>query len=266
MILSFRPELAEKVREVVAGAKNPLDAGAIRRLLKGEHAVNAKQKDAFQQWLASVDGLVEWPEGKAGSGPRYGTRTAEDVATEIALAAASATPVLPTKLIAAITKGKSGYPKDRAGALVAQMEEDGKLHRQPLLAESKYKLTTNLPEDSRESLRRVLRVVLRSLKALGEDAGAPGKNEETADERILAVLVALEPQKGLLVTAPRLRRAVAGISKQAFDEAVMRLYRSEKVLLHRHSGPFLLTAEERGELIQFGDSFYVGVCWNTGEE
>jgi hypothetical protein len=99
--------------------------------------------------------------------------------------------------------------------------------------------------------------------ALAAGAAPPLVNE---DERILAALAEIEPQKGLLVTAQRLRRAVPGLSKQGFDEAVLRLYRSEKLLLHRHSGPFLLPAEERSELIQSGESFYVGVCWNTGEE
>lgn len=267
MMLSFHPELAVKVREIVAGAKNPLDAGAIRRQLKGEHAVKAKFQDAFVQWLPSVEGLVVWPAAaaKPASGPRYWTRTAEDVAMEMAVKAAAGAPVLPKKVIAAMTRGKAGYPKDQAEALLARLEDDGRLHRQPLLAETKYKLTSHLTEESREFLHRALRVVLRSLKALGEEVPVPVLAENPED-RILAELLALEPHKGLLVTAPRLRHAVPGLSKQDFDEAVLRLYRSEKVLLHRHSGPFLLGAEERGELIQSGDSFYVGICWNTGEE
>jgi hypothetical protein len=241
------PEIEAKVREIVAASKAPVDAAALRRQLK----VKAKQKDEFASWLAGL-GFVEWP------GRKYWTRTAEDVAEQAALAAAVAA-VLPKKLIATVTKGKTGYPKDRAEALLARLEDEGKLHRQPLLSLTKYKLTSRLTEDSREFLHWALRVVQRSLKALGDPV-------EPADDRILAALAELEPQKGLLVTAQRLRRAVAGISKKDFDDAVLRLYRGEKVLLHRHSGPFLLPAEERNELIQSGDAFYVGVCWNTGEE
>lgn len=255
------PPIEAKVREIVGSSPTPLDGAAIRRQLKGEFAVKTKQKDAFEQWLPSL-GLVEWPAAKAG--PRYWTRTAEDIAEGVALAA-TAVAVLPKKLIATITKGKSGYPKDRAEALIAKLEDEGKLHRQPLLAETKYKLTSKLSEDSREFLHKALRVVLRSLKALGDEVAQPAASAP-ADDRILATLAELEPQKGLLVTAQRLRRAVPGIAKQDFDDAVLRLYRSEKVLLHRHSGPFLLPAEERNELIQSGESFYVGVCWNTGEE
>jgi hypothetical protein len=250
------PQIEAKVREIVAGSKTPLDAAAIRRQLKGDFAVKAKQKDAFEQWLPSL-GFIEWPGAKA---KRYWTRTAEDVAEDAALAAATVA-ILPKKLITTITKGKSGYPKDRAEALIAKLEDEGKLHRQPLLAETKYKLTSKLGEDQREFLHKALRIIERALRALGESV-------QTArpDDLILHTLSELEPHKGLLVTAQRLRRAVPGISKQAFDEAVMRLYRSEKVLLHRHSGPFLLPAEERNELVQSGESFYVGICWNTGEE
>lgn len=262
------PQMDAKVREIVAASSVPLDSAAIRRQLKGEFAVKARLKDAFEQWLVGL-GLIVWPAANAKSGPRYWTLSAEDVAETVALAVASATPVLPKKLIATIAKGKSGYPRDRAEGLIAKLEEEGKLHRQPLLAETKYKLTSRLPEDSREFLHRALHIIQRSLRALGEDFSLPTKVVETAsnpDERILATLAQLEPHKGLLVTAQRLRRAMPGLSKQDFDDAVMRLYRNEKILLHRHSGPFLLPAEERNDLIQSGDSFYVGVCWNTGEE
>ncbi len=256
------PQIEAKVREIVAASKVPLDGAAIRRQLKGDFAVKAKQKDAFEQWLPSL-GLVEWPAAKYG--PRYWNRTAEDVAEDAAMTA-TAVAILPKKLIATITKGKSGYPKDRIEGLIARLEDDGKLHRQPLLAETKYKLTSRLSEDSREFLQKALRVILRSLKALGDDVAPPTASPSPADDRILATLAELEPQKGLLVTSQRLRRAVPDIAKKDFDDAVLRLYRSEKVLLHRHSGPFLLPAEERNELIQSAESFYVGVCWNTGEE
>ena len=240
------PEIEAQVRELVAASMSPLDAGALRRALK----LKAKLKDAFAHWLAGR-GFVEWPPATAKGGPRYWTRSDEDVAEEIALAAA-VTPLDPKKLLTAISKGKSGYPKDRGSALLAKLEDEGKLHRQPLLAETKYKLTSRLTEESREFLHRALRVVLRSLKALGESpvTVAEEKPEAGPDARILELLAQLEPQKGLLVTASRLRRAAIGISKEQFDDAVMRLYRSEQVLLHRHSGPFLLPADERNELIQ----------------
>jgi hypothetical protein len=257
------PQFEAKVREIVAAAATPLDAAAIRRQLKGEFAVKPKEKAAFEQWLPSL-GLVEWPAAKAG--PRYWTRTAEDVAEEAAVRAA-ATAIPPKKLVATITKGKSGYPKERADALIARLEAEGKLHRQPLLAETKYKLTSKLGEADRAFLHQALQVVLRSLKALGEEIPTLASPDvRHSDIRILDALAQLEPRKGLLVTAQRLRRAVPDLAKQDFDNAVLRLYRSEKVLLHRHSGPFLLPAEERNELIQSGDTFYVGVCWNTGEE
>jgi hypothetical protein len=263
--MSLHPQLPDQIRELVAASKVPLDAGAIRRQLKGEFAVKAKQLPEFVAMLPSIEGLVSWPAANEKAGPRYWTRTPEQAAEPLAIETAAAAPVPAKKLITAITKGKAGYPKSSAEAFIARLEEEGKLHRQPLLAEAKYKLTSRLTDADRDYLRRALRVILRSLGSEVADIPQPVAAPPPADEKILDTLAALEPQKGLLVTASRLRRANEGIPKKDFDEAVMRLYRNERVLLHRHSGPHLLPEAERDELIRSGDTYYVGVCWNTGE-
>ncbi len=267
----FSSELADRVRAIVTASNAPLDAGAVRRQLKGEFGVKPKQQPELAALLASMEGLVEWPAANAKGAPRYWGRSLRQVAETKAIEAAAAAPVAPKKLIGIISKGKTGIAKDQAEALLFELEESGKLHRQPLLAEAKYKMTSRLTEADRDYLHRALRVIMRSLQALGEDpqfAAAPPQPQPThdgLDELLLETLVRLEPRKGLVVTATRLRQALTGIPKPQFDNAVMRLYRAEKVLLHRHSGPHLLPPSERDELIQAGDAYYVGVCWNTGE-
>jgi hypothetical protein len=256
------PEFAAKVREIVASAPAPVDAAAIRRKLTGPFAVKPKEQAQFADFVSRIEGLIAWPAANAKSGPRYWISTPEQIAEAKALEAASAGPLAPAKLIAAIAKGKAGYPKAHASALLERLEEEGKLHRQPLLEEKKYKLTAKLTEADITYLRRALQKILR---ALGETA--PPVAATSIDERILDALERIEARKGLVVSAPRLRQAVPGVSKADFDAAVMRLYRAEKVLLHRHSGPHLLSEAEREELVrsQSGGDFYVGVCWNTGE-
>jgi hypothetical protein len=260
--MSLHPQLADQIREIISTSKIPLDAAAIRRQLKGEFAVKTKQQAELIALLPSIEGLVNWPPANDKAGPRYWIHTPEQAAEPIVLQAAAAAPVPPKKLITAITKGKAGYPKSAADSFITRLEEEGKLHRKPLLAESKYKLTSQLTEADREYLRRALKVILRSL---GSDTPQEHTPPPLPDQRILDTLAEIEPQKGLLVTAPRLRQAISDVPKKDFDEAVMRLYRAEKILLHRHSGPHLLPESERSELIQSNDTYYVGVCWNTGE-
>lgn len=257
------PELAAKIREIVAAATAPVDVAGIRRKLTGPFAVKPKEQPQLAEFVSRLEGLIVWPALNAKSGPRYWTSTPEQVAEAKAIEAASAGPLAPAKLITAIAKGKAGYPKAQAAALLERLEEEGKLHRQPLLEEKKYKLTAKLTEADLAYLRRALQKILR---ALGEQPSAPVA-ATSIDEQILDVLERIEPRKGLVVSAPRLRHAVPGVSKADFDAAVMRLYRAEKVLLHRHSGPHLLPEAEREELVrsQSGGDFYVGVCWNTGE-
>lgn len=262
MISFENPELAAKIREIVASAPAPVDVAGIRRKLTGPFAVKPKEQPQLADFVSRIEGLIAWPAANAKSGRRYWTSTPEQVAEAKAIEAASAGPLAPAKLITAIAKGKTGYPKAHASALLERLEEEGKLHRQPLLEEKKYKLTAKLTEADIAYLRRALQKILR---ALGETA--PPVATTGIDEQILDALERIEPRKGLVVSAPRLRQAVPGVSKADFDAAVMRLYRAEKVLLHRHSGPHLLPEAEREELVrsQSGGDFYVGVCWNTGE-
>jgi hypothetical protein len=164
-----------------------------------------------------------------------------------------------------MTKGRTGISRDRAEALLRALEEDGKLHRKPLLSETRYKLVSRLTEADRDELHRALRIIQRSLAALGESIAEPAAAQPLVDEvSILQALERLEPRKGLVVTAHRLRAALPEAPKKDLDQAIMRLYRAGKVLLHRHSGPLLLPEDERQELIQSGADYFVGICWNTG--
>ena len=75
--------------------------------------------------------------------------------------------------------------------------------------------------------------------------------------QVLDTLASLEPRKGLLVTAPRIYRALPGIPKSAIDEELLKLQDAHRVILHRHSNP-----QSSDELI---GNLYVGACWRTQE-
>ena len=141
MTVFENPELAAKIREIVAAAPSPVDVAGIRRKLTSPFAVKPKEQPQLADFVSRLEGLIVWPALNAKSGPRYWTSSPEQVAEAKTIEAASAAPLPPAKLIAAIAKGKTGYPKAQAPALLERLEEEGKLHRQPLLEEKKYKLT-----------------------------------------------------------------------------------------------------------------------------
>lgn len=244
--------MMERIKELIAASAAPMDAAAVRRALK----LKPRQLAEVEASLRLAD-LVEWPAATAKGGPRYWDRGPEALAEKAAIAAAGNGPVTVSKVVTAVCKGKAGLAKAAAPAFLAKLEEEGKLFRQPLLADAKYKLTSRLTDADREWLLRAQKIVERALKAL--------TTLEAQKPSLLEILERVEPNKGLLVSAARLRAAAAGLSKAGFDEAVMRLYREGKVILHRHSGPYLLPADEREQLIESNGNFYAGVCWNTGE-
>jgi hypothetical protein len=88
------------------------------------------------------------------------------------------------------------------------------------------------------------------------------------DAQILNTLASLEPRKGLLVTAPRLYRALTPqVAKSEIDAALLRLQQQRRVILHRHSSPQSLTEDERQSLIADGaGDYYVGACWRVQED
>jgi len=265
MTLTANPDLSSQIRDIVAASPYPLDAAAIRRGLKGEFALKPKQLPALAAALPSVAELVEWPAANPKRGPRYWTRTPSEVAQSAAITAAAEAPVVPRKIVTAMTKGRTGIPRERAEALLRDLEESGKLHRKPLLADSKYKLVSRLTEADREELLAALSRIQRSLAVFGEIIAVPAAPAPLLDDSaVLRALEHVEPRKGLVVTAHRLRAALPEAPKKDLDQAVMRLYRAGKVLLHRHSGPLLLPEDERQELIQSGADYFVGICWNTG--
>jgi hypothetical protein len=82
----------------------------------------------------------------------------------------------------------------------------------------------------------------------GKSAAIRAKNEKRIDGWVLDAIRAAEPQGGNLITR-KLREALPGVSKEALDQSVGRLYRAEKILVDRHSGPMMLSEKERDELV-----------------
>ena len=86
---------------------------------------------------------------------------------------------------------------------------------------------------------------------------------------ILERISQLDPAawRGALVAVRDLRRspALVGVSRDAFDQAVLELGRQGRVALHRHDWPQSLTPEERYELVTDGQgTYYIGIALRQG--
>lgn len=149
--------------------------------------------------------------------------------------------------------------KPRLEETVRKLEAEGKLKRTHKFAGGNVKPGTRFA--TREAGRAVLNQAIAALKAYyGEEA--PDDQATVDDEATLKDhLQALETRADVPVAIEKLRRR-SGLNKQSFDRAVIELYRKGAVALYRHDAPFLISEEQRNELVTDGeDRYYVGISW-----
>ncbi len=244
-------DLAGAVREVLDRSPVPMNVAKLRSQLTGPFKVPAKLKDAFIALLAAearADRIYEWPAAK------YWIRNSRAWAEPLILAAADV-PVASSKVIGAISKQ---FGKPAAQGMVGELIECGMLIRVPMFGGAKAKLCARIADEVafRAELDAARLVIEAGYRRLGQKPASAETHENLATQ-VLDTLASLEPRKGLLVTAPRIYRALPGIPKSAIDEELLKLQDAHRVILHRHSNP-----QSSDELI--GD-LYVGACWRTQE-
>ena len=259
-------DLPAVIREVLDRAPQPLTLAKLRSQLTGPFKVPPKLKDSLVE-LLSAGGFHQWPGGK------YWNRDGRTWA-EPAMISAAETPVAASKVIGAVSKL---YSRPAAEALLAELIENGLLLRVPLFGGAKARLCSRIDDEAAfraelDAARKVIEAGYRRLdcggplpeKSPDRQGGVPlpdgrgSLRQECIDEIVLAAIAALEPRKGLLVTAPRLYRALPDIAKTDIDDALIHLQDSRRVILHQHSNP-----SASDELIA---GLYVGACWRLPED
>jgi len=269
----LHPDLPAVIREVLGRAEQPLNLAKLRSQLSGPYKVPAKLKDALVALLDADSGIYQWPAATAKAGPRYWTRNAREWAEPVIIAAAADSPVAATKVLGAVSKQ---YGKGAAEALLAELIGQGTLIRVPLFGGPKAKLCSRIPDEAAfraelDAARVVIEAGYRRLGGPLPDGRGSVRDElvgdePVGDEVVLEALGMAEPRKGLLVTAPRIYRALPEVAKAEIDAALLRLQEARRVILHRHSNPQSLSDEERQSLIQdVAGNYYVGACWRVQE-
>jgi len=122
------------------------------------------------------------------------------------------------------------------------------------------------PAVCRQILRRTIQELMDYYSGVGvkaEVAPQPTvKASDVADEEsVTASLRALEAREAVAVVIAEVWRK-SGLPKDRFDRAVLDLYRKGVVVLHRHDAPFVVSEEQRNELLTDGEGrYYVGISW-----
>lgn len=75
-------------------------------------------------------------------------------------------------------------------------------------------------------------------------------------ERIYAVVIAIDQP---LLSLPELR-ILFNRRKSEFDPAVLSLVADGRCRVHGHDHPFGMSEDQRYELVQDGERFFVGIC------
>ena len=267
---SIHPETAAAASEVLQRSDKPLSVSQIRRQLAGAYRVAPKLEPELKALLATTRGVYEWPTA------RFWSRDPKVVAETALLESAAAAPLARSALNKAFAARVKGYPAAARNELIAELIREGRLFEDPPWGGRGVMLTATKPdaERFRRALEDAITPVLKKYALAGLDPRplvdqicAPTTNDLA--ERIFDALNAIEPRKGLVVSAHRLRRAAefARAGKPEFDEAVMRLFAQRRVFLHDHGAPFAVSATEREELVTDGKGrYYVGIAWRDPGE
>ncbi len=94
------------------------------------------------------------------------------------------------------------------------------------------------------------------MPGIGETGKPVGKMKTLKDVYLLAKQI--EPAPNALISIRELRQA-SGLSKMAFDKAILKMVDKERVFLHRHVYPGGLNAAEKEMMVKKGNDYYMGL-------
>ncbi len=272
---SLHPDTAAAVSEVLQRSEKPLSVRGIRQQLAGAFRLRPKQEAELKTLLQETASIHEWPKS------RFWIRDPKVIAETALLEAASDAPLTRSALNKAFGARVKAYPVTARNALIEELIGAGRLFQDPPWGGARVMLTAVRPdrEHYRQALEDQIKPILARFAAAGLDprplidqictSAADPPAATGLGDRILDVLNAMEPRKGLVVSAHRLRRVpeLAGVDKAEFDEAVMRLAAQHRVFLHDHGAPLAVQPGEREELVTDGKGgFYVGIAWRDPGE
>lgn len=250
-------EKARAIIEVIKGSDKPLRLTAVRK----SAGVNGFTEALSQAVGAGV--IYEHP--KKGGSRIFGRdpwRPEQDIVQRC-----SKKP----QTLAALSKALRSVPKQQLDEAVRSLMADGELA--PVHKYQGNKVKRGVGFGTPAVCRQILTGAIRDLTAFYQSIGIKADVPFIADPPqpisisvpdthiVTEALKSIEEREAVAVVIADLCRK-SGLPKDRFDRAVLDLYREGAVVLHRHDAPFVISDEQRGDLLTDGEGrYYVGISW-----
>lgn len=159
-------------------------------------------------------------------------------------------------------------PKKQLDDAVRGLMAEGSLAQVHAFSRNRPKKGTRFatPAVCRQILQRTIQELTDYYSGVGVKAEVAPQptvkaSDDSDEERVTASLRAIEAREAVAVVIADVW-SKSGLPKDRFDRAALGLYRRGVVVLHRHDDPFLVSEEQRNELLTDGEGrYYVGISW-----
>jgi hypothetical protein len=235
-------EAQVRIRAILAQSSAPLSLSIL------EKQTRIKREDLKALLVDGIerDSIYRWPDYRGSQ--RYWHVEPNKFAREQILASASELAQKTVDLRHTSKKRLPGFPDKLIASLIQELVREGKLKKFPALGREAFLLGSH-PEAYAAAAQRVITAILEKVHKAGVAKSSSG-------DAILKAMAELEPSGQAPVSVRELRAALPQLSKQAFDDAALKLRNEEKVFLNRHDFPQSLPAAELENLIDGRDGNY----------
>lgn len=233
----------------------PVTRSKLLKELRARERWTERQAAAHLAEAVEAGAAVEWPKFH---GPRYWRRAPASLVREEILAIAASEALAKDKLIRAAVRRAHHPGAKLAESALRDLLKEGLLYRQKLLGPALY-FRSDHPETFAEASFQAVREGLRRF-GISEPTERTAAPRPTPDGAVLAGIVRLQPSPGVPVTVASLRAAIGGLSKAAFDSAVLALADQQRIYLTTHDHGWALPEADREQLVwDGGQKLYVAV-------
>ena len=256
-------DLQKAIVELLQKSEKPL---TVKDILKGLPRMYKVPEPHLQQLIADLSDRSEihsW--GKIRNREGFSIDRPERGATA-ALLAALTEPLSRAKLQENAAKKLPGLAKPLKDKLLKQLIPEllrsGEAVKLPRTSERVG------PVPAKISLEEALARLVQDYEGVTRErveqafAKAVPAQDASLEDRIRATLLTVEPQakEGALASLQEVRRRMTPpVSKEEFDEAVMRMVRTGALSVHEFMGHLQVSEEERAQLVFDGQEYYGGV-------
>jgi len=261
--LEADPTLAQSL-ESLRRSERPLTAREIARAIPRS---SRPDPGAIEELLRHDGRAVQWPPKTASAPPRYWMRRPREVAAAalieaVANAALSASD-LQKKLARHAARFSAAQRRELVESLLPALAAEKKVFVHPAPGKGKPAYGSRPPEAARYvgKLRKELEALAASLASAGitreqllDALRASPASAPAAAPLAARVTEYLKSRPGGIGVGQL--RDELGVGKAEFDQAVLDLYRQQRVYLDRHDWPMGLSQEARDQLVSDGAGNY----------